>query len=228
MNKTILFSFFGSALLILAACQKTPTPELTLSQRDYSVESAGGNLSVSVSSNVDITVRISADWITQTGKPSGQSGAYSFSVSNNDTYDSRKATITFSNSASGVSETVNVIQDQQDVIIPGNLEYELYYPAQTFTLPVSSNVEITVSTQASWLKSQGTRGLSSKNFSFSVEENTAKEPREARIEISSGALRQTIKVVQLPTDHFPESNQSQPPKIFMQPSTGSQNPSGTG
>ncbi|MBQ6286432.1 MAG: DUF1573 domain-containing protein [Bacteroidales bacterium] len=207
MNKTILFSFFGSALLILASCQKTPTPELTLSQHDYSVESTGGNLSVNVSSNVDVTVHISADWITQTGKPSVPGGTYSFSVSHNDTYDSRKATITFSNSASGVSETINVIQDQQDAIIPGNLEYELFYPAQTFTLPVSSNVEITVSTQASWLKSQGTRGLSSKNFSFSVEENTAKEPREARIEISSGALRQTIKVVQLPTDHFPESNQ---------------------
>ena len=209
MKRSILL-FIAAALCLLlcfVACQKTPTAELSVSQNEYTVQASGGSVNVSVSSNVDLTVRISAGWITQAGGPSSGGGTYSFNVAHNDGYDARTATITFSNGEQGVSETVTITQSQQDAIIPGSLEYQLFYEAQTFSLPVSANVDCSVSVSGGdWIKSLGTRGLTTKQYQFSIAENTGKTPREAVVTITSGSLKQSIKVVQLPTTHLPETD----------------------
>ena len=204
MKRAHLLAAIGAILFLVVSCQKTPTAEVSISQNELTASAMGGNISVNVSSNVDLTVRISVPWITQTGAPSGGGGLYSFNVERNSSYDPRTATITFSNGEQGVSETVNVIQSQQDAIIPGKLEYELFYEAQTFTLPISANVDYTVSLDGGdWIKSLGTRGLSSKQYQFSIAENTGKTPREAVLNISSDRMKQSIKIVQLPTTHRP-------------------------
>lgn len=208
MKRAHLLAAIGAILFLVVSCQKTPTAEVSISQNELTASAMGGNISVNVSSNVDLTVRISVPWITQTGAPSGGGGLYSFNVERNSSYDPRTATITFSNGEQGVSETVNVIQSQQDAIIPGELEYELFYEAQTFTLPISANVDYTVSLDGGdWIKSLGTRGLSSKQYQFSIAENTGKTPREAVLNISSDRMKQSIKIVQLPTTHFPGNKQ---------------------
>ena len=114
MKRYILLGALGALLSFVVSCQKTPTAELSVSQNEYTVQASGGSVNVSVSSNVDLTVRISAGWITQAGGPSSGGGTYSFTVAHNDGYDARTATITFSNGEQGVSETVTVTQSQQD------------------------------------------------------------------------------------------------------------------
>ena len=210
MKRSILLFIAVAIILLLGfvACQKTPPAELSVSQNDYSVESGGGSVNVNVSTNVDLTVRISDGWITQAGGPSSGSGTYSFTVAHNDGYDARTATITFSNGEQGLSETVTVTQAQQDAIIPSSLEYKLYYESQTLSLPVSSNVDYTVSVSGGdWIKSLGTRGLTSKELQFSIAENSGKATREAVVTITSGSLKQSIKVEQLPTTHRPETKE---------------------
>ena len=204
MKRFLLFAAIGALLSLVVSCQKTPTAELSVSQNEYTVQASGGSVNVSVSSNVDLTVRISAGWITQAGGPSSGGGTYSFTIAHNDGYDARTATITFSNGEQGVSETVTITQAQQDAIISGSLEYKLFYEAQTFSLPVSTNVDCSVSvTGGDWIKSLGTRGLTTKQYQFSIAENTGKTPREAVVTITSGSLKQSIKVEQLPTTHRP-------------------------
>ena len=208
MKRSILLGALGALLSFVVSCQKTPTAELSVSQNEYTVQASGGSVNVSVSSNVDLTVRISAGWITQAGGPSSGGGTYSFTVAHNDGYDARTATITFSNGEQGVSETVTITQSQQDAIIPGSLEYQLFYEAQTFSLPVSANVDCSVSVSGGdWIKSLGTRGLTTKQYQFSIAENTSKTPREAVVTITSGSLKQSIKVEQLPTTHSPETKE---------------------
>ena len=208
MKRFIILGALGALLGFVVSCQKTPTAELSVSQNEYTVQASGGSVNVSVSSNVDLTVRISAGWITQAGGPSSGGGTYSFTVAHNDGYDARTATITFSNGEQGVSETVTVTQSQQDAIILGSLEYQLFYEAQTFSLPVSANVDYSVSVSGGdWIKSLGTRGLTTKQYQFSIAENTGKTPREAVVTITSGSLKQSIKVEQLPTTHFPETKE---------------------
>jgi hypothetical protein len=194
--------------MCFAACQKTPEPELSVSKNEFSLDARGGYISVSVTTNVKVSVNIQGSWITQDGSSDGGSGTYGFKVDFNEGYDSRTGSITFSNSESGVSQIVSVTQAQQDVIIPGSNEYSLFYEAQTFSLPVSSNVDFTVSVDGGdWIKSLGTRGISKKELQFSIAENAGKEPREATITVTAGALKQIIKVEQLATTHRPETKE---------------------
>ena len=204
--RSFAFFAFAAMILSLAACQKTPDAELFLSNNDFSLDAQGGYINVSVSTNVNLTITISDSWITPDGALEGGSGTYGFTVAFNEGYEGRTGSITFSNAESGLSETVTISQKQQDAILLGGNEYRLFYEAQTLSLPVSSNVDYSVSiTGCDWLKSMGTRGLTSKVLQFSVAENTGKEPREAIINITSGTLKQSIKVEQLPTTHFPET-----------------------
>ena len=215
MRKSAILSVLA-AMVMLAACgpeevssngngsgggNNTPEPvkvtEINVAQDKIDVTSAGGSFTVQVTSNATLSVSVSSDWVRQSGS------GYSFTADHNPGYDPRSCTITFS--ADGKSKSVTVTQAQQDAIIPGETQYELFYEAQTFTLPVSTNVDLTVTPTVSWIKSQDTRALSQKNFSFSIEENSSKEPREGIIEITSGSLRQSIKVVQLPTTHLPQT-----------------------
>ena len=215
MRKSAILSVLA-AMVMLAACgpeevssngngsgggNNTPEPvkvtEISVAQDKINVTSAGGSFTVQVTSNATLSVSVSSDWVHQSGS------GYSFTADHNPGYDPRSCTITFS--ADGKSKSVTVTQAQQDAIIPGETQYELFYEAQTFTLPVSTNVDLTVAPTVSWIKSQDTRALSQKNFSFSIEENSSKEPREGIIEITSGSLRQSIKVVQLPTTHLPQT-----------------------
>ena len=214
MRKSAILSALAT-LVMFAACGpeevssngngsgggNTPEPvkvtEISVAQDKIDVTSAGGSFTVQVTSNATLTVSVSSDWVRQSGS------GYSFTADHNPGYDPRSCTITFS--ADGKSKSVTVTQAQQDAIIPGETQYELFYEAQTFTLPVSTNVDLTVAPTVSWIKSQDTRALSQKNFSFSIEENSSKEPREGIIEITSGSLRQSIKVVQLPTTHLPQT-----------------------
>ena len=210
MRHLRFFAFFAFAAMILslAACQKTPDAELFLSNKDFSLEAQGGYINVSVSTNVNLTITISDSWITSDGALEGGSGTYGFTVAFNEGYEGRTGSITFSNAESGLSETVTISQKQQDAILLGGNEYRLFYEAQTLSLPVSSNVDYSVSiTGGDWLKSMGTRGLTSKELQFSVAENTGKEPREAIINITSGTLKQSIKVEQLPTTHKPQTEE---------------------
>ncbi len=207
MKRATILVVLG-AILSLAACQKTPVAELSVARNDYSVEASGGSINVDVSSNVSLTVSISENWVTQAGAPSAGSGTYVFSVKHNDGYDSRTATISFSNAERGVYETVTVTQAQQDAIIPGGNEYSLFYEEQTFSLPVSSNVDFSVSVSGGeWIKSLTARGMTTTTLQFSIEENSGKSTREALINISSGNLRQSIKVKQVPTTHRPNTKE---------------------
>lgn len=200
MFRRIAPGVFALALMLLS-CEKTPEPVISIVQKEYSVGSQGGDISVNVNANVVVSAVPSEGWITQSSSAES-GGVWRFAVARNDSYDQRSARITFS--CSGVSETVTVTQAQQDAIIPGGLEYKIFYEEQTFTLPVSSNVDFSVSVSGGdWIKSVGTKGLNSKELRFSVAENSGKTTREATIAITSGNLNQSIKIEQLPTTHRP-------------------------
>jgi uncharacterized protein YajQ (UPF0234 family) len=62
---------------------------------------------------------------------------------------------------------------------------------------VNTNVDFMVETSVDWIvQSTESRGLESKPLSFTIAENTSDESREGRIIISSGELKQEIKVIQ--------------------------------
>lgn len=71
--------------------------------------------------------------------------SYEFIVDKNTTYDSREATVTFTDKTTGASGVVTVRQSQKDAIILGSDKYSLTYEGGTVAVKLKSNVKYDVS-----------------------------------------------------------------------------------
>lgn len=120
-----------------------------------------------------------------------------FSVAANDTYGMRSAEIQFVNEADRLQETVKVVQVQNDAIVVAQDEYTLEAVTTQLLFDIQANVEFEVATSVDWIQySPSSRALETSSLSFVVEENVTTESREGVITVSSGDLKQEIKVIQ--------------------------------
>lgn len=87
---------------------------LTIQTTSYTVESEGGNVSVSVSSNTNVSYTINNNWIHFVSTKSTTTSTYTFSIDNNPATSSRQGSIKFS--AGGQSVTVTINQKENDTI----------------------------------------------------------------------------------------------------------------
>ncbi len=81
---------------------------IIIAQHEYVVEAEGGTLDFTVSSNVDFTVNISADWIAQTNTKALQDSELHFSIAENPSTEMREASIMLSDGE--LNQTVLVTQ----------------------------------------------------------------------------------------------------------------------
>ncbi len=84
-------------------------PVLTTSLTAYEVSYEGGDISVTVSTNLDYTVSVSEEWIHAEDTKAVREDVLSFFVDENDSYESRTATITFAKDS--YSASVVVLQE---------------------------------------------------------------------------------------------------------------------
>lgn len=172
---------------------------IVLSQKEYTVSDTGETISVDIRSNIKYSVQMpDVDWITAEPNTRGMSShTLRYTISPNEEYDSRIAEIVFYDNNSNLKETVKIVQVQKDAIIVAQNEYIVESDGGNLEFEVNTNVDFEVSISVDWIK-QGaaTRGLESKPIFFTIEENTNDEPREGIITISSGELKQEIKVIQ--------------------------------
>ena len=193
--------FFGMAIL-LASCQKAP--ELTVispASIDLSVDGSSGT--ITFSANRDWSVSTSDSWISvspSSGKASDGPVTVSVRCNANTTYDDRTATVTIR--MEDLSQTVTVRQPANlGVILPKQL-FDLQSDANSIDVEVQANVQYTVSSSVDWIKQTGTKGLTSKTLTFSIEENKTYDPREGKITIKpQGCVQeQVISVKQAQKD----------------------------
>lgn len=169
----------------------------TLSQKEFSVSSEGGNVQVEVTSNNEYTVQLSGDnWITEIETRGAVSHVHTFAIATNETYDARTAEILFTDKATGNVEKVTVTQAQRDAILIAQDEYTVPAEGGRLDFSVNTNVEFTVSCSVDWITQVTTRGLVEKPLSFTVTENTSEDAREGVITLVAGELRQEIKMIQ--------------------------------
>ena len=182
------------------------SPEMVLSENDISVPSEGCQVRVDVSSNFNAEYSISADWIHEIATKAVSTNTFYFYVERNPEYDARTTEIVFFDAAKNLSGTVTIHQAQQDAIVIQN-ELKIDYKPQVFNLTVGSNVDVTMTIpeQYDWLVPVKTRGLTKQTLSFNVTQNHSKEIREADIILTSGDLRQSVRVKQMPTTHYPRT-----------------------
>ena len=172
---------------------------ILLSQNEYTVSDAGDTISVEIKSNVEFGVQMpDVDWIVDEASSRGLSShTLKYIVKANEEYDARSASIVFYDKNSELKDTLKVIQTQKDAIVVAKNEYTIESTGGELKFEVNANVEFEVSTSVDWIKQNTeSRGLEATPLNFTIAENTTEEAREGIITISSGDLKQEIKVVQ--------------------------------
>ena len=178
--------------------QEGEKPTLVITSDDIIVGSDGDIIKIELKSNVDYTMSMpDVDWISKEESRAISTYTHYLTVSQNESYDQRSAKVFFQNEAEGLKDSISITQLQLDAIIVAKNKYEVAPEGGQLEFKVSSNVDFQVSTSVDWIKQNtGSRGLSEKALSFTIEENEAKESRSGEIIVAYGELKQTIKVNQ--------------------------------
>jgi len=178
--------------------QEGSKPTIVLTQNEYTVASEGETIKVELKSNVNYDIQLaSVDWIKESSSRAMSVATHYFEVASNEGYDARSAEILFVNKDNGLSEKVTINQMQKDAIIVAKNEYTVDATGGDLKLEVNTNVDFKVESSVDWMKQNTeSRGLEAKPLSFTIAENTADKAREGMISITSGDLKQEIKVIQ--------------------------------
>ena len=173
-------------------------PTIVISQSEYILSADGGNVSIEVSSNVDVEVEMpDEEWISENTTRAYSTHVYNFTVDTNEEYDSRSAEIVFYNDENGLEEIVVIRQMQRDAIVLAMDIYEVEASACKLEFEIEANVEFDVATEGDWITYEpSTRGLATYELRFNIDENTGEDEREGKIIITSGDVCQEIQVVQ--------------------------------
>ncbi len=172
-------------------------PTIIISKNEYTISSEGGDITVEVQSNVDISVTLPDDgWISESTTRSMSTHTYVFTVSKNEDYDSRSGEILFTNKENNLSEKVIITQMQRDAIIVARSRYEYDAEGGTLSFEVQTNVDFEVSVDADWITMADTRALHTEKLSFNVAANDTYDERTTTITIKGLDIKQTVNIVQ--------------------------------
>lgn len=185
MTRKYLWLVLCSAFLLIAACQKAPELTLTGSSNiELSVD--GSSATITFTANRDWRVSSSDSWVSvspSSGTASDGPVSVMVRCNANTTYDDRTATVTIT--MEELSQAITVRQPANLGIVLPSQSFDLQSDARSIDVEVKANVDYTVETSVDWIKQTGTKGLTSKTLTFSIEENKTYDPREGKITIKS-------------------------------------------
>lgn len=177
------------------------TNAIILSESNFDFPDAGGSFSVTVSSNVTYEMAIGASWLHWLQTKGLTDNSYEFIVDKNTTYDSREATVTFTDKTTGASGIVTVRQSQKDAIILGSDKYSLTYEGGTVAVKLKSNVkyDVAVADDADWISYvPATKALTESVVSLSVAKNQEVIERTGTVTIknTSSGISNIVTITQ--------------------------------
>ena len=183
------------------------TAFISLSTTEQSFDNMGGTFAVEVEHSVDYDVKISANWVTQIESRAIETSTLRFAVAENTTYGERKATITIT--GGDVSETITVIQEQNNAIILSTPTVNLPQAGGAFTVKLKANIDYEYEIKADWIKKVETRALTEHSLRFEAEANPSFDKRVGEIIIKGDGFSKTVTVAQAQTNILTLSTTSQ-------------------
>ncbi len=180
--------------------QEGEVPQLIIGNTLYEIEAEGGSLSIEVVSNLGLTVTVpdSCSWIKSMTTKTLSVLSFDFVVEENEAFAGREGIIVFANEAQGIMETVTVRQAAAEPqIIIGEGVYEFGMEGGDLSIDVQSNfgISVEVPDTCSWIKNVTTKGMTTKTFNFTIEENDTFSDRSGVILFHNESLGITEKVV---------------------------------
>ncbi|MBE6245909.1 MAG: hypothetical protein E7110_00630 [Bacteroidales bacterium] len=139
-----------------------------------------------------------SDWCS-VSPTNGQAGTatITITVKENTTPDNRAASITIT--AGNTTRTIKVEQKQKDALTVSQSSFEVPAEGKEIKVVAKSNVSFThtISTEAqSWIKVVTTKALKDSTLTFEIAKNESIEKRSGEIYLTSGNLKDTVKVHQ--------------------------------
>lgn len=160
---------------------------ITLTKKDFTIPEEGGNVDIEIKSTLDYEVKMlsDVDWITEIQSRAVSTHTHHYTISPNDTYDSREAKIVFYNPKDeNVADTVSIYQMYKGAILVARNEYQFGIDGGTLNLMVQTNLEFDVEVSDTWIQQvQPTRALTEYNLSFAISKNTEQKDREGTITV---------------------------------------------
>lgn len=152
---------------------------ITLTKKDFTIPEEGGNVDIEIKSTLDYEVKMLSDidWITEIQSRAVSTHTHHYTISPNETYDSREAKIVFYNPKDeNVADTVSIYQMYKGAILIARNEYQFGIDGGTLNLAVQTNLEFDVEVSDTWIQQvQPTRALTEYNLSFAISKNTTIE-----------------------------------------------------
>lgn len=184
--------------------------ELILTRDTYNVSSEGETINVELRSNVDYNIFIPEDaqeWLHQLTTKSLKVDQLIFNVDENETYNKRTSQIIIKDKNSNLSDTIHIIQNQRNVFILSENEFNLQSKGGNIKVELQSNVDYNIiipENVCEWVQQIQSRSMQSSILNFAIKENSSYDFREANILIQNkgGNLSDTIKIRQACKDHL--------------------------
>ena len=188
----------AAMLLVLAACQKDPAPELSLSAPSLTFEAAGGTQTFQISSNTEwqISKVAQADWVTVSPASGKGDATITVEVKSYDEAAGRSAQLLIE--AEGLVQNLAIVQVRPAVPSdPSVLEYKVQALAQDLTVDVPAGYayKVTIPTEASFVTVKE-KGKTSVTLHFEVNGTAEYRNADILIQTSDDKTLETIKVSQ--------------------------------
>ena len=176
---------------------------LVVAKNSYTVGQEGEGISIEVGHNVDFTVKIDVDWITQVTSRAYVKENIQFAVAKNPDTSNREGHITFTSKNGKIQQVVKVYQSSRSGLIVSKHDHIFDSNQHEFDIEIKSNVEYKIEDpKIAWLHRLESRALTSRTVRYRVDANEDVEGRVAEIRIVSadGTMTETVTVSQMQKD----------------------------
>lgn len=179
---------------------------LTVTTTKYEVGKNGGTIQVEVKANMNYEVLIPKEyqsWIHKSPTSRALSTSLlNFSIDRSEEYNKREGQIIIQ--GEGHSETLDVFQAGEGILILSKNEYIVSYKGEQIKVELSSNFEYEVKMpQVDWITATTSRGVSSHTLYYTIAPNNTYDSREAEIifyDRKNSVVKETLKVQQTQKD----------------------------
>ncbi len=174
--------------------QAAATPKLYVGDSEYEFGSDGGELSIDVTGNIDVTVSVpdSCLWIKPVETKGMKTTTYNFVIEKNELYEGRSGVIEFRNAPLGITETVVVRQYQKDAVILSDKYMEIPPEGGQAEIRISHNIDYDINILDPWIRQVETKSMTTDVVMFDIEANPDPESREGRVLFTGSSHTDTL------------------------------------
>lgn len=195
----------GSDLSDTVKIVQDPINTIIIEKKEYNISHKGGIVKVGIKSNTGYNIIIPSSaktWITQITSKNLITDSLTFNISENSTYEKRKAEIIIRKDE--LADTITICQEQNDAIILDSKIYNIPMEGKQISIKIQSNInfEVIIAKESqSWIEQiELSKSLSPTTLNFNIKQNPNYTERKGEIFIKdkNSNLSDTIKIIQAP------------------------------